>query len=136
RFSGAIHNGGSLPRSHHSNLASDGIDCCAMTHRALEARAAEVSRAHFLETTSGALTPYRQARQLDQLTLSEIPSPPDLSAGAWEAGSGESGRRLLALSRPEREDDPRRLQPEALEALFPGVPYRLIDDRVGTENAL
>lgn len=136
RFSGAIHIWGSLPRSDHSNLASEGIVFYAMTHRALEAGAAAVSRARFLETTSGALTPYPQARQLDQLTLSEIPSPPDLSAGAWEAGSGESGRRLLALNRPEREDDPRRLQPEALEALFAGVPYRLIDDRVGTENSL
>ncbi len=133
---GAIHVWGTLPRADHSNLATEGVVFFAMTHRALESGAAAVARARSLEAGPRALSAFPQPRPLDQAQPSELPSAPGLVPGAWEYGEDEAGRRLLALNRPEREDDPRRLNPEALEALLAGIDYRRIDDSVGSGASL
>ncbi len=130
--SGPIHIWGTLPRADHSNLATEGVVFFAMTHRALEAGAAAVSRARSLEVGTGVLSGFPGARPLDEAATDSS----GLSAGAWEIGNDEASRRLLALNRPEREDDPRVLNPEALEALLAGVDYRRIDDAVGSGSSL
>lgn len=133
---GTIHVWGILPRADHSNLATEGVVFFAMTHRALESGAAAVARARSLETGPRALSGLPLTRLLDQAGSSDVPSPSGLAAGAWEYGEDEGSRRLLALNRPEREDDTRTVSPEALETLLAGIDYRRIDDTVGSGASL
>jgi hypothetical protein len=132
---GSIHLWGTLPRADHSNLASEGVVFFVMTHRALEAGAAAVSRARAVAAGAGALSAFPGARLLDSATGEGAPPVPGLAAGAWEDGEGE-GARLVAVNRPESEDDPRVLGAEALGALLAGVEFRRIDDEVGSGSSL
>jgi len=134
--SGSVHVWGTLPRPDHSGLASEGVVFFVMTHRALEAGAGAVSRARFLPTGAGILSGFPGARPLDSATTGETLAAPGLVPGAFETGGEETTRRLLALNRPESEDDTRVLAPEALEPLLAGVDYRRIDDAVGSGSSL
>ena len=134
--SGSVHVWGTLPRSDHSGLASEGVAFFVMIHRALDAGAASVSRARDLGTGVGVLSGFPGARALDTAGGDGTFAAPGLLSGAYEIGEDVESRRLLALNRPESEDDPRVLSPEALEPLFAGVDYRRIDDAVGSGSSL
>lgn len=136
---GAVHLWGTLPRSDHSDLASEGVVFFAMLHRALDAGADSVSRARLAATGSAALSGFEGARPLDRSAAgsdSGSEAAPGLLPAAFEFGEDEAARRLLALNRPETEDDARILAPEALETLLAGIDYRRIDDEVGGGGAL
>jgi hypothetical protein len=133
---GAVHVWGTLPKAEYSALASEGIVFFVMTHRALDAGAASVSRARLATNGSGALSGFPDARTLDRTSAAGVTASPDLLPGAFESGDDESTRRLLALNRPESEDDTRILAPESLESLLAGVDYRRIDDEVGSGSSL
>jgi hypothetical protein len=107
-----------------------------MIHRALDAGAASVSRARNLGTGVGVLSGFSGARALDTAGGDGTLAAPGLLSGAYEIGEVVESRRLIALNRPESEDDPRVLSTEALEPLFAGVDYRRIDDAVGSGSSL
>ncbi len=133
---GTVHVWGTLPRSDHSGLASEGIVFFVMTHRALESGAGAVSRARSLAAATGVLSGFPEARPLETSAAGDALAAPDLLPGAYEAGGSEADRRLLALNRPESEDDARVLGADALETLLAGVDYRRIDDTVGSGASL
>jgi hypothetical protein len=127
---------GTLPRTDHSSLATEGVVFFVMTHRALEEGANAVSRARARETGKAALSGYPNVEALSQASDSGALLAPGLGAGAYASGSGEADRRLIALNRPAGEDDTRTLNPEALENLLAGVDYRQINDEVGSGASL
>lgn len=133
---GAVYLWGTLPRADHSNLATDGVAFFVMIHRALESGANAVSRARALVAGKGVLSVESETRLLNGLETPGAPVAPGLSAGAWESGPAGGETRLLALNRPESEDDPRVLTSEALETLLSGVDFRRIDDEVGSGSSL
>lgn len=132
---GGLHIWGTLPRIDHSNLATEGVVFFVMIQRALEAGADSVSRARLATAGLGALSGVGELRDLAEDTASATPVAPGLAAGAWESGTGENAR-LVALNRPESEDDSRILDAEAIDGLLVGVDYRRIDDQVGSGNSL
>jgi len=134
--SGTVHVWGTLPRPDHSGLASEGVVFFVMLHRSLEAGAAAVSRARALGTGLSVLSGFPGARSLETAFGGGPPAAPGLRSGAFEIGEDVESRGLLALNRPEGEDDPRVLSPEALEPLLAGVDYRRIDDSVGSGSSL
>ncbi|MCB1203198.1 MAG: BatA domain-containing protein [Verrucomicrobiae bacterium] len=134
--SGSVYLWGTLPRADHSNLATEGVAFFVMVHRALEAGANAVSKARSLVAGKGVLGDDPEVRLLDGLDPDGAPVSPGLAAGAWESGPAGGETRLLALNRPESEDDPRVLTSEALETLLAGVDYRRIDDEVGSGSSL
>lgn len=127
---------GTLPRTDHSSLATEGVVFFVMTHRALEDGANAVSRARALGTGMGALSGFPKAEPLSLGRDSDSLLAPGLAAGAFASGTGEDDRRLIALNRPATEDDNRVLNPEALETLLAGVDYRQINDEVGSGSSL
>lgn len=132
---GPVYLWGTLPRADHSNLASEGVVFFVMVQRALESGAAAVSRARALTAGRDVLSPFPGARALDEADAGSPTTAPGLSAGAWEHGEGEAAR-LVAVNRPESEDDPRILGAEALKTILAGVDYRRIDDEVGSGSSL
>jgi hypothetical protein len=133
---GSVHVWGTLPRADHSGLASEGVVFFVMTHRALDAGAGAVSRARALVAAAGVLSGSPGARPLDSVAGAEALAAPGLLPGAFETAEESGTRRLLALNRPESEDDTRVLTPEALEPLLAGVDFRRIDDTVGSGSSL
>lgn len=131
---GGLHVWGTLPRIDHSNLATEGVVFFVMIQRALGAGADSVSRARLATTGLGALSGYGEVRNLD-VAGTGTPVAAGLSAGVWESGTGETAR-LVALNRPESEDDTRILDSGALEGLLAGVDFRRIDEQVGSGNSL
>ncbi len=127
---------GTLPRTDHSSLATEGVVFFVMTHRALEAGADAVSRARSREAGKTALSGYPKMEALSLGRESDTLLAPGLAAGAYASGTGEDDRRLIALNRPAGEDDTRVLNPEALENLLAGVDYRQINDEVGSGSSL
>ena len=127
---------GTLPRTDHSSLATEGVVFFVMTHRALEEGANAVSRAQAREAGSAALSGVSKTESLSLGRDTDNLLPPGLAAGAYASGSGEEDRRLIALNRPATEDDNRVLNPEALETLLAGVDYRQINDEVGSGSSL
>lgn len=132
---GGLHVWGTLPRIDHSNLATEGVVFFVMIQRALEAGADSVSRARLATAGWGALSGFGELRDLSESAGESTPVAPGLAAGAWESGGGENAR-LIALNRPESEDDSRILDSGAIDGLLAGVDYRRIDDQVGSGNSL
>ncbi len=135
-MSGTVHVWGTLPRPDHSALASEGVVFFVMLHRSLDAGAAAVSRARALGTGLGVLSGFRGVGSLETVSDESPLAAPGLRSGAFEFGENVESRGLLALNRPEVEDDPRVLSPEALKPLLAGVDYRRIDDAVGSGSSL
>mgnify|MGYP001157927922 CR=1 FL=1 len=133
---GSVYLWGTLPRSDHSSLASEGIVFFVMLHRALDGGADSVSRARMAPTGIAALSGFDETRLLDGLTAEGVEAAPGLLPAAFASGEDTATRRLLALNRPEIEDDTRILAPEALETLLAGVDFRRIDDTVGSRSSL
>ena len=133
---GSLHVWGTLPRTDHSSLATDGIVFFVMTHRALEEGANAVSRAQAREAGLTALSGFQKVASLSLGRDTDTLLTPGLAAGAFTLGTGEDDRHLIALNRPAAEDDTRILNPEALETLLAGVDYRQINDEVGSGSSL
>ena len=127
---------GTLPRTDHSSLATDGIVFFVMTHRALEEGANAVSRAQARGANFAALSGFQKVESLSLGRDTDKLLAPGLAAGAYASGAGDEDRRLIALNRPASEDDNRVLNPEALETLLAGVDYRQINDEVGSGSSL
>lgn len=134
--SGSVHVWGTLPRSDHSGLATEGVVFFAMVHRALEAGADAVSRARTLPVGSEALSGLDSPELLDRADFGGDLAAPGLVPAAYALGGSAEERRLLALNRPESEDETRRLDDETLAALLAGIDYRRIDDAVGSGSSL
>lgn len=133
---GPLYVWGTLPRTDHSTLATEGVVFFVMTHRALEEGASAVSPARTREAGRTALSGYPKLEVLSLARESDVLLAPGLAAGAFASDRGEGERRLVALNRPAGEDDTRILNPEALENLLAGVDYRQINDEVGSKASL
>ncbi len=134
--SASFHVWGTLPRSDHSNLASEGIVFFVMLHRALDEGANAVSTARSFASERGALSGAPEAKPLSLARPGDELLEAGLAAGAYESINGEWKSRLIALNRPSGETDPRLLNPEALDTLLAGVQYRQIKDEVGSDASL
>ncbi len=86
-------------------------------------------------TGLAALSGFEGARPLDRTAADGAEAAPGLLPAAFESGEDEATRRLLALNRPEAEDDP---HPRSRGPRNPprGVDYRRIDDEVGSGSSL
>ncbi len=133
---GSLYVWGTLPRTDHSSLATDGVVFFVMTHRALEEGANAVSRARSREAGMTALSGFEAVATLSTGSDIETLVTPGLVAGAFSSGTESDDRRLIALNRPSVEDDTRVLNPEALETLLAGIEFRQIKDEVGSGSSL
>ncbi|MEM6278893.1 MAG: hypothetical protein AAF733_05395, partial [Verrucomicrobiota bacterium] len=133
---GNVYAWGTLPRTDHSSLATEGIVFFIMVHRALEQGANAVASARFGETNSRSSFEVGDYSEIDTVQISELPSLPGLVPAAlrWQTRTGED--RLMALNRPVAEDDTRLINPDALESLLEGVDFRQISDEVGNTASL
>ncbi|MEM1441792.1 MAG: BatA domain-containing protein [Verrucomicrobiota bacterium] len=134
--SGAVYAWGTLPRTDHSSLATEGIVFFVMIHRALEQGANAVAKARFEETRRGVLADSTNYSEIDAKESRQSPSMGGLlpSALRWQTSSGEE--RLLALNRPITEDDTRLVDPEALDPLLEGVEFRRVSDELASGSSL
>lgn len=133
---GPLYVWGTLPRTDHSSLATEGVVFFVMTHRALAEGAHAVSRARLVEAGKNALSGYPDTEALSLGGDGDLLLAPGLAAGAFASGRSEAERRLIALNRPAEEDDTRVLHSEALDNLLAGVDYRQINDEVGSGASL
>lgn len=135
--SGSVYAWGTLPRTDHSSLATEGVVFFVMIHRALEEGANAVATAQFRETGSEALVASGDAYTLidsagDSVMLSEEGLLP--SAVKVEKPSGKD--YFIAINRPPSEDDTRLVAPEALVSLFEGVDFRQVSDELDSGSSL
>lgn len=133
---GAVYVWGTLPKADYSTLASEGIAFFVMLHRALAEGAGAVSRARNFPCSSGVLAPGTEWKTLDRLDAAGETVNPDLLPGAFETQNAAGTRTLVALNRPDREDDLRTLSPDALDGLLEGVDFRQITDEVDSGSSL
>ncbi|MDF1861788.1 MAG: BatA domain-containing protein [Verrucomicrobiales bacterium] len=133
---GSVYIWGTLPRPDYSTLASDGIAFFVMIHRALEEGTNAVSPARFgvagVDLPSGGVRP----SPLDEERLETVLNSPGLVPAAYEMGSEDESKRLLALNRPASEDDLRVVAEEGLTPLLEGVEFRQITDEVDSGSSL
>jgi len=127
---------GTLPKSDHSNLATEGIVFFVMIHRALEEGANAVSSARFLDAGRNALSGFPEIKPLSLAEERDDLLEPGLAAGAYESTDPGGRKRLVALNRPNLEDDTRLLDPQAVETLLAGIDFRQINDEVGSGASL
>ncbi|MDF1656749.1 MAG: BatA domain-containing protein [Verrucomicrobiales bacterium] len=135
--SGSVYAWGTLPRTDHSSLATEGVVFFVMIHRALEEGANAVATAQFRETGSEALVASGDAYTLidsagDSVMLSEEGLLP--SAVKVEKPSGKD--YFIAINRPPSEDDTRLVAPEALVSLFEGIDFRQVSDELDSGSSL
>ena len=131
---GSLYFWGTLPRTDHSTLATEGISFFIMTHRSLAEGANSVSKARMLDTGPSALV-----GKMEKIETSESESgliSVGLVPGAFKNESDAENQLLVALNRPVTEDNPETLNSGAIESLLEGVEYRRISDEVGSGSSL
>ncbi len=133
---GSLYAWGTLPRTDHSTLATDGIAFFIMVHRALEAGANAVSGAQFRQTAPDALPS-------GDTVIAALSSASDdnflaagLRSGAYQVTPRQAEPYFVALNRPDSEDSLKLVSTEALTPLLEGVDYRQIDDELGSGSSL
>ncbi len=127
---------GTLPRSDFSTLASDGIAFFVMIHRAIAEGANAVSRAQTRPSSTNAIPERERAETIATAASDDSLTEPTLLPSAWSIPLSDGGRRLVALNRPQREDDLRVVADEALTPLLEGVEFRQISDQVDSGSSL
>ncbi|MDF1823967.1 MAG: BatA domain-containing protein [Verrucomicrobiales bacterium] len=132
---GSAYAWGTLPRTDHSSLATDGIVFFVMLHRALEEGANAVAPAQFRETGSGAIPDIPYSILAQSGGDASLTAPGLLPTAISLDAEGES-RRLMALNRPVSEDDLKTLRPEAIASLLEGVNYRQVSDELNSGSSL
>ena len=133
---GAIYFLTTLPVATHSSLDREGITLFAMTHRAI-ANAAE-SQGTARQFDAGTL-PARDVAKMKKLnsTAATEAAIANLAAGRpFRAGVYGDEEQLIALNRPLAEDRGAALAAPQLDTLFNGLNYTLIDDSIGSSQAL
>jgi len=133
---GAVHVWGTLPKADHSNLATEGVVFFVMIHRALAEGAEAVSRARSRPAAVDALPDDLPVSPLSTTADEDPLTDEGLRAGAYEVAPQSDDPRLVALNRPDSEDDPRSVDPAALDTLLQGVDYRRITDTVSRDDSL
>ena len=127
---------GTLPRSEHSTLASDGVAFFVMIHRALDEGAQAVSKAKSSPCRLDALPDNPMLSSLDSFTSEEQLLNSNLVPGAFEIESETGDSTLVALHRPVSEDRQEIVSEETLGRLLEGIDYRQISDRVDSGSSL
>jgi hypothetical protein len=131
KLPGNLYIWGTLPRSSHSSIASDGVAFFAMIHRALQQGGNFLSNAQLRTAGAGSLPGGRQWKMVSNRANDADSLNPEVNAGAFR-----TAEKWLALNRPEGEDDLRTLNEEALADLFSGLDYRVIQDSVNNRSSL
>ena len=131
---GSLYFWGTLPRTDHSTLATEGVSFFIMTHRALAEGANSVSKARILET--GSDSPIEKMEEIETSAPESGLIAAGLVPGAFKSDDESGNQRLVALNRPVAEDNPETLNAGALESLLEGVEYRRISDEVGSGSSL
>lgn len=131
---GSLYLWGTLPRTDHSTITTEGVSFFIMTHRALAEGANSVSKARMLQADSSA--PVSQMKKIDSVDSEAALIIPGLVPGAFESGGESDTQRLVALNRPVTEDNSEILNESAVETLLEGVEYRRINDEVGSGSSL
>ncbi|MDF1751312.1 MAG: BatA domain-containing protein [Verrucomicrobiales bacterium] len=131
KLPGNLYIWGTLPKSSFSSIASDGVAFFAMIHRALQQGGNFLSNAQMRSAGGSALPDNVQWTSASVRDSDEDHVNPSLSAGAFQ-----STDKWLAINRPEGEDDFRTINEEAIEDLFGGLDYRVIQDSVNNRSSL
>ncbi len=128
---GAFYFFATLPRPGESSLLRDGIVFYVMLHRALAAGAA--ARSNVRQLSAGTV----EARQV--ATWQPLSAPPAgniSSARFLSAGAFQAEEQWAALNRPATEDNVETIDNEQLEQLLQGLPYRQVEEEIGSASAL
>lgn len=131
---GSLYFLGTLPRTDHSTLATDGVSFFIMTHRGLSEGANSVSKARMLDTNPAA--PGEKMKEIETSSSESEHITVGLVPAAFESEDGSENQLLVALNRPVTEDNPETLNASAIESLLEGVEYRRISDEVGSGSSL
>lgn len=128
------------PGAGGSNLAREGVVLFAMLHRALNDGAAVLGNARQRFAAAGSLGTEAAAwTPADTETESTVlPMDRPLRAGVLKLPAAESGQPdlLTALNRPAGEDAPPVLGKAALDELFAGLDWRLLERTLENEKSL
>ncbi len=128
---GAFYFCATLPGSAESSLLREGVSFYVMLHRALAAGADTRSKVgQFAAGTEAA-----RAVSAWEL-LSEAPGDALSSDRSLFAGTFSNGDQLAALNRPAGEDSRERIDQEQVDVLLEGLPYRMVQDEIGSASAL
>ncbi len=128
-----------LPGPGSSSLARDGVVLFAMLHRALNAAAASLGNARQRLAAAGAVdAPDNWARLDLENPESVLPLDRPLRAGVLQRPGASSDKPdlLTALNRPPGEDAPQVLGKAALDELFAGLDWRLLERTLENEKSL
>lgn len=128
-----------LPSPGHSSLARDGVVLFAMLHRALNEAAGSLGNARQRLAAPSAVENADTWARLDiENPGSVLPLDRPLRSGVLEkpAASSDKPSLLAALNRPPGEDAPPVLGKPALDELFAGLDWRLLERTLENEKSL
>ena len=121
-----------LPQATHSSLSRDGISFYVLLHRAIELGASALGDARNLDAgpdSLGNATEWMALSIEDGSTLSTH----SLHAGAFVE---KDENKMVALNRPQEEDEPKVIGDEDLAMILEGIEYKRIDDAAGSLKPL
>ena len=120
-----------LPQVGYSNLVQDGVVLYVMMQRALNKGAMSLGTARHLDAGSSPATDAASWSVLSSDNTGKLPSTRKFGSGAYQAE-----KSLVALNRPETEDEMQTIGRDTVDRLFTGLDYRHIDDQVGNSGGL
>ncbi len=129
-----------LPGAGQSSLARDGVVLFALLHRALNEGSASLGNAQQRLASVNALgaDPSLWTRLDVEKPESILPLDRPLRAGVLKQSAAKPGKPdlLVALNRPTAEDAPPTLGKPALDEIFAGLDWRLLERTLENEKSL
>lgn len=121
-----------LPQATHSSLSRDGISFYVLLHRAIELGASALGDARNLDAGPDSL-----GNAAEWMALS-IEDGSTLSTHSLHAGAfvEKDENKMVALNRPQEEDEPKVIGDEDLAMILEGIEYKRIDDAAGSLKPL
>jgi hypothetical protein len=129
---GSVYFCSTLPQATHSSLARDGIVFYVMLQRALAQGSSTLGQAQQLTAGSNAVSKAGEWKSIGTISDDQPASARPNVGGVLEKSDGT----LVAINRPQDEDERAIASNEEIERIFSGLDYHRIDDEVGGMSSL
>jgi hypothetical protein len=120
-----------LPTDDYSNLVDEGISLYVLMQRALEASLSSIGNARHLIAGQDLPNDLSTWTRLDESEQTILDHQRALCSGVYQRDA-----KLIAINRPNTEDDPETINQETLRRLLSGVDFQLIKNSSDSERPL
>jgi hypothetical protein len=128
---GGVYFCSTLPDASHSSLARNGVVMFAMIHRALASGASSIGKAKQLVAGSSTAKTVTEMNPLTESSKGGLIETRPFNSGVY--GTED---QIVALNRPSIEDTAKSIPATEVDALFDGLDYHIIDDKLGSSKSL